>query len=126
MTNRQKTFKRYSISFKQKVVREIEEEGLSVSDARRRYDIGGAETIQVWLRKFGKTHLLSTVTRIEMKHESDRLRELEKEVQKLKVALADSVLANDANRNLIRIAGEHYGVDLKKSFGGKPSDGPTR
>ena len=74
MTRIAKTFIRYSISFKQKVVKEIEEEGLSISEAGRRYDIRGAETINKWLKELGRSHLLNRVIRVEMKGEKDRFR----------------------------------------------------
>jgi transposase-like protein len=45
MTNNKRTYKRYSIGFKLKVVKELEEEGLSVPEIRRRYGITGAHTI---------------------------------------------------------------------------------
>jgi len=112
---------RYSISFKQKVVNEIEQEGLSISAAMRRYGIKGSCTIRHWLKELGKAHLLSTIIRVEMKGEKDRTRALEKEVQKLKLALADAYLARDCAEEVIKQAGEIYGTDLKKKFGAEVS-----
>ncbi len=126
MTNYPRTIKRYSISFKQKVVREIEEDGDSISDIKRKYDIRGAETVQKWLRKFGKNHLLNTIVRIEMKDEKDRIRELEAQVRNLKMALADAVLEKDVLKNIISMAEEHYETDLKKNSGHGSSKRPTK
>lgn len=126
MTNHGRTIKRYSIGFKQKVVREIENEGTSVYEIRRRYNIKGAQTVQKWIRKFGKEHLLSTTIRIEMKDEKDRIKELEAEVKKLKIALADTVLARDVYKTTIEVADEHYRTDLKKNFGRKSSQGQKK
>src|ERR1700739_1438495 len=108
MTKDKRDLKRYSISFKQKVVKEIEQEGLGLMEAKRRYGIGGAETINLWLRKFGKQHLLNRVIRVETKGEKDRVLELEKEVKKLKLALADSYLARDCAEEVIKQAGKLY------------------
>jgi transposase len=47
---------RYSISFKQKVVQEVEK-GASFIELRRRYGIKGGNTVQQWVRQFGKNHL---------------------------------------------------------------------
>lgn len=121
MTNYPRTIKRYSISFKQKVVREIEEDGNSISDIKRKYDIRGGETVQKWLRKFGKNHLLNTIVRIEMKDEKDRVKELEAQVRNLKIALADAVLEKDVLKNIVAMAEEHYETDLKKNSGHGPS-----
>ncbi len=126
MTKRQREFVRYSISFKQKVVKEIEEQGKSISEIRRIYDIRGAETVQTWLKQYGKHHLLNKIVRVEMKGEKDRLKELEAEIKRLKIALADSVLARDALENLIDIVDEHYQTDVKKNLGQQQSVGPTR
>lgn len=115
MSNYARTFKRYSVSFKQKVVNEIEEEGLSISEVRRRYNIKGEATVQNWIKKFGKNHLLNTIVRIEMKDEKDRVKELEEEVKKLKIALAEAVLARDVYKTTIEVTDDHLKTDLKKN-----------
>ncbi len=117
MAKQQKTTLRYSISFKQKVVKEIEEEGLTFSEARGRYGISGGQTLQNWVVTFGKNHLLNKVVRVEMKGEKDRVKELEAEIKKLKIALADAVLAKDALETLVEIVDEHYQTDVKKNLG---------
>ena len=121
MTRASKTVIRYSISFKQKVDREIEEEGLSLSEASRRYGIKGGQTIQNWLRKFGKNHLISKIVRVEMKGEKDRLKELEAELKKVKVALADATMKNDVLETIIAMVNDHYQTDVKKNLGQQPS-----
>lgn len=123
MAKEQKTVVRYSISFKQKVVKEIEEEGLSHREAMRRYNITGGATINQWLIKFGKNHLLNKVVRVEMKGEKDRIKELEAQVKKLKIALADATLVKDAYECLIDVVNEHYQTDVKKNLGPKLLDG---
>ena len=121
MAKLQGTTLRYSISFKQKVVKEIEEEGLTVAEAARRYGIKGGQTIQVWIKNFGKNHLLNKIVRVEMKGEKDRVKQLEAEVKKLKIALADAVLAKDALETLVDIVNEHYETDVKKNLGQQQS-----
>src|SRR5689334_15860002 len=106
MAKQQRSIIRYSISFKQQVVKEIEEEGLSYEDAKRRYGIKGGETIQKWLKEFGKNHLIQKVVRVEMKGEKDRVKELEAEIKNLKAALADSALENYAMKTLIDVVNE--------------------
>ena len=123
MAKQQKVIIRYSISFKQKVVKEIEQEGLSHQEANRRYGIKGGETIKKWLIKFGKNHLLNKVVRVEMKGEKDRVKELEAEIKRLKIALADATLAKGALETLIEIVDEHYKTDVKKNLGPQQSIG---
>lgn len=125
MTRDVQTVIRYSISFKQKVVRELEEEGLTISEASRRYGIKGGQTIQNWLRKFGKNHLISKIVRIEMKGEKDRVKELESELKRVKLALADATMKNDMLETLITLASDHYQTDIKKNLGQQPSKAAT-
>jgi len=122
MTKSKRQIVRYSISFKQKVVNEIEHEGLSICEVRRRYGIFGGQTVQRWIREFGRSHLLNTVVRVEMKDEKDRTLELEKEIKKLKLALADAYLARDCAEEVVRQASSLTGIDLKKKFGGPASE----
>jgi transposase len=117
---------RYSSSFKQKVVNEIEREGLSISVAARRYDIRGGGTIQKWLKQFGKNQYLNKIVRVEMKGEKDRVKELEAEVKKLKLALADKTMQKDVLETLIDIVNEHYHTDVKKNLGPKVSGEPGK
>ena len=123
MAKQQRTTLRYSISFKQKVVKEIEEEGLTFSEARMRYGIKGGQTLQNWALSFGKNNLLNKVVRVEMKGEKDRVKELEAQVKKLKIALADATLAKDALETLIDVVNEHYQTDVKKNLGHQQLDG---
>jgi len=126
MTRQQRVTIRYSISFKQKVVKEIEEEGLGIHEAARRYDIKGGQTIQKWIKRFGKNHLLNKIVRVEMKGEKDRVKELEEEIKKLKIALADSTMQKHALETLITIVNEHYQTDVKKNLGQPPFKGVAK
>ena len=112
-----RTFKRYSAAFKQKVISEIESGKLTLAEAKRIYDITGGDTIQKWLRKYGKNHLLPNVIRVSMKNENDRVKELEREKQKLESALANAHLKIVSLEALIESAEEQYDIDLKKNFG---------
>lgn len=112
---------RYSISFQQKVVREIEEEGITVMLARRRYGIKGGETIQKWMRKFGKHQLIGKIVRIETMEEKDQVKKMQEEIRRLKIALADSLMAQKCLETVIDEANREYDTDLKKSFGDRVS-----
>ena len=56
---KRKTIRRYSISFRRQVIADLESGRFdSIESARQHYGIGGTMTIQKWLRKYGKNHLL--------------------------------------------------------------------
>ena len=59
MTKGRAEIVRYSDCFKRSVIEEIEKNGLSIEECRRKYAIGGATTIQKWLKMYGKNHLLN-------------------------------------------------------------------
>jgi transposase-like protein len=121
MKEEKKVLYRYSTAFKQKVVSEIESGELSIAEAQRLYGINGGDTIQAWIRKLGKNHLLNRIVRIEMKDEKDRVKELEKKIRTLESALANEHVKNIVLESLIEVAEEHYKADFKKNFGGKVS-----
>ena len=108
--------KRYSLSFKQKVVSEIESGKLSKAGAKRLYGIGGGTTIQKWIKQFGKLHLLNKIVRIEMKDEVSKLKQLEKEKKELESALAQAHLKLATYESIIEVAEEELGIDLKKNL----------
>ena len=112
----QKTSIRYSISFKQMVIKEAEQ-GSSFGSLRRKYDIRGGATIQGWLKHYGKQHLLNKIVKVETMNETDRLKQLEADNKKLKIALADAYMAKDCLEGVIRMANKEYKTDLKKNFG---------
>lgn len=121
MTNSNNYSRRYSISFKQQVVRELEESGGSKEWIRKKYGIKGGSTLQDWIRKFGKNHLINQIIRIETMEEKDRIKQLEQEIKKLKMALADSLLAQRSLEVVIDEANKEYKTDLKKNFGDSAS-----
>src|SRR3954463_401904 len=117
MTEERKPVVRYSLSFKHRIIREMEEEGLTKAEVSRKYGIKGMRTVHEWIRKFGKNNLLNKNIRIETMEEKDRIKQLQEEVKKLKLALADSLLAQRSLEVLIEEANKEYRTDLKKSFG---------
>ena len=94
-------------------------------EVRRRYGIKGGYTVQGWLKKYGREDLLTEIIHVKMRNETDRIKELELENKRLKLALADAVLARDSLESLVKVAGDHYQVDLKKNLGSRLSGTAT-
>ena len=107
---------RYSNCFKRNVVESIEHDGLSIEECRRRYGIKGSETIQKWIRIFGKNELLNKVVMVQTLEERDELKRLREEVKRLKIAYADLAIEHKIDQKVIEIADELYGIDLKKKY----------
>jgi hypothetical protein len=52
-----------------------------------------------------------------MKEEKDRIKDLEAEVKKLELALADATLEKHVLETLIDVVNDHYHTDVKKNLG---------
>ena len=111
--------KRYSEAFKLKVVSEIERGKFRIGEAARVYDITGSTTIYRWLRKYGKASLIQKTVVVQMKNESDKIKQLEKEKRELESALAKTQVRLLAMETLIDVAEAHYQIDIKKNCGAK-------
>ena len=107
------------------VIREYESrEHGSIAEAERRYGITGKGTVQRWLAKYGKRHLMKKVIRVEAVGEADRLKVLEKEVRRLKEALADAHIDLKLSEQYLKLACRRAGEDdvelFKKKHDGTP------
>jgi len=111
------TVTRYSEAFKAQVVSDVEDGKLSISEVRRKYGITGNATVQGWLKKYGKGALLPRRVRIEKMNEVDRIKALERQIEGLQKALAETQLENVCLKSMIDIHDEQHGSNLKKNPG---------
>ena len=118
MTIMRKTTVRYSDCFKRSIVEEIEKNGLSIEDCRRKYAIGGSTTIQKWLKKYGKNHLLNKIVRVETIDEIQEINALKKENKALKEAFANLSLRNLVLETYLEEFGKETGRtdEIKKKY----------
>ena len=107
---------RYSDCFKRSVVSEIEKDGLTIQQARDRFGIAGTNTVQRWLKKYGRSHLLNKVVRVETRDEIDELKRLREENKRLKIAYAELAIDHKLSEKVIEKADEVYGLELKKNY----------
>ncbi len=108
----------YSEAFKRQVVGEIEGGKYgSPGRASRAYGIGGATTVQKWVRKYGREDLLQKRVRVETMKERDELKEARKRIRELEVAVADAHIECCVEKAYVHVACERMGVepeDFKK------------
>lgn len=109
-----RVFKRYSESFKQKVVSEIESGALTIHQAQKRYRIGSHGTIVNWIKQLGKNHLLAQRVHIETTDEVNQLTQLTVDKQRLESALAQAHLKIAALESQLTQAEQLCGIDIKK------------
>lgn len=114
----------YSEAFKMEVVRELEQEDLSFREVRLKYGIQGSETIQRWVRKYGKGSR-GKVIRVEKPQEKDELKRLRDRVKRLESALADANIDLSLERAYLQEACKRAGIEDVEEFK-KKSDGSRR
>lgn len=117
---------RYSEAFKLQIVREFEE-GMhgSCAAASTAYGIRGATTVESWVLKYGREHLLKRVIRVETTDERNELKRMKQRIMDLERALGDATLDLRLEREYVKIACRQAGVsdveEFKKKAHGKLS-----
>lgn len=119
MKNNQ-TIIKYSEAFKQQIVREFESGKLNRGQLRRKYGIGGGNTVGAWIKKYGSFDSIPKVIRVEKPNEKDQILALKEEIKKLKQAIADEVLDRKIAESTLEVICEDRGwsvEDVKKKAG---------
>ena len=113
---------RYSEAFKMEVVRELESQGLTINGERRKYGIGGAGTVESWIRKYGNGSRGKMII-VQRPEEINELKQLKARVRRLETALADSNVDLVLERAYTRIACQRAGItdvaEFKKKAAGQ-------
>lgn len=108
---RERRVVKYSEAFRRRVVEELERGEMgSIAEAQRRYGIGGAMTIQGWMRRLGKNHLLAKVVRVEHPGEQREVERLRAQVRELEHALAQTHMRELLNEAFFEIVCEEHGI----------------
>lgn len=110
--------KRYSQAFKQQVVREYEA-GASIYRLRQKYGIGAHNTVERWVKQYGRSGYRAEVVHIQTVEDQIEFKAMKHRIAELESALAQSVLENRMLTGTIEVASQSLGVDLKKNFGKK-------
>lgn len=117
---------RYSEAFKMEVVREMEMQGRTCSQIRRKYGIVGGGTVEKWARKYGNG-LMGKVIRVETPKDIEEFKKLKERVKRLESLLADTNLELALERQYTRLACERAGIqdveEFKKKAAGKRRTG---
>ena len=102
----------YGEAFKRQVVEAFAQgKYKSIEAVRRAYGIGGAMTIQNWIRKYGREDLLPKRVRIETLKERDELNESRKRIRELEAALADAHIDCCLEKAYVHVACSRMGID---------------
>ena len=112
-----KKVKRYSDEFKNYVVLEVLSGRMSIEGIKRKYGIGGSNTVPRWLSQYEH----SRPKLIMMEKRKKTAKELEAELERLKLELEYEKLKSEAYDRMIDIAEEEFKIPIRKKSGAKPS-----
>jgi len=115
--------KRYSVAFKKEVVREYEG-GTSETSLKQKYGIGGSTTISRWIKKYGRYGMRHELMVIQKPEEQNQIKELQKRIQELETAVAQTVVDKLMLESLVAQIEAEMGVDLKKNIGRQSLSAP--
>ena len=110
MNSKKKVTIRYSEAFKHQVINEVES-GVTCEQVRKKYGIGGINTIQYWMKRLGKLESLPKVIRVEKPDEKAKLKDLERQIRELKNALAETQVRCVIAESRFEIVCEDQGLD---------------
>lgn len=114
----EKEFKRYSLTFKQQVVREYEG-GASVPELMRKYGIGGKQTIRTWVKQHSrKGSEMREATDRQMQGELENAKE---KIEGLEKLVAQLSLDKFMLESCLKVAERELGYEVKKNDGTKQS-----
>lgn len=126
MNSKKKATIRYSEAFKHQVINEVES-GVPCDQVRKKYGIGGLNTIQYWMKRLGKLESLPKIIRVEKPDEKAKLKELERQIRELKNALAETQVRCVIAESHFEIVCEDHGLDpetVKKKIDEERSSKP--
>ncbi|MCF1423163.1 transposase [Mangrovimonas futianensis] len=123
MYKNDKVIRRYSESFKLKILDELTTGKLNKNQLGKLYGINPT-TINEWIRKYERKDLMNTRIKVETKDEITRIKELQKEIEQLKKLLLKKDLDAMILDSYLEVAAEKLGyknvVELKKKLNTKP------
>ncbi len=123
MYKNDKVIRRYSESFKLKILDELTTGKLNKNQLGKLYGINPT-TINEWIRKYERKDLMNTRIKVETKDEITRIKELQKEIEQLKKLLLKKDLDAMVEESYLEVAAEKLGhksvIELKKKLNTKP------
>jgi transposase-like protein len=109
-----KTFRRYGEAFKRQVVLEYES-GVSVNALKKKYGIGGSETINLWIKKYAKDGFRHDLIRIQSTNEIDQIKALEGHIEELERTLGKVTLEKLKLESIVEELEASHSIEIKKN-----------
>ena len=108
MYKNDKVIRRYSESFKLKILDELTSGKLNKNQLGKLYGINPT-TINEWIRKYNRKDLMNTRVKVETKDEITRIKQLQKEIEQLKKVLLKKDMDSLIDESYLEVAAEKLG-----------------
>ena len=112
----------FSEEFKQKRVRELENNLVKVSDICRTYKVSRT-SVYKWIYKYSTMAKKQHKQVVEPKSDTKKIQLLEERIKELERAVGQKQMMLDFKDKMIEIAEATYNIDIKKKLGSKVSSG---
>lgn len=110
----------YEVAFRRWLVREIEEDRMSIKEAIERFNFNpsnGAPLIRAWQKKYAPEIVLSLPVMTEK--ERQKVEELQKKLKEMEKQLEHAQMKNIALETLIDVAEETLKINIRKKSGAR-------
>jgi transposase-like protein len=115
--------KRYfSEDFKKKKVTELDKKLTTVSEICKQYEVSGT-AVYKWIYKYSLMRKKGIKMVVEAESDTARIKTLREHISGLEQLLGQKQFEIDFLKKQMEIAGDQYGIDLKKKLSGKQSVG---
>ena len=114
----------FSNDIKKKVVRDLENNLLSVADVCKGYQVSRTSVYR-WIFKYSAMAKKKHKQVVEAKSDTQKIKALEERIKELERIVGQKQLAIDFKEKMIELAEQRYNVDIKKKLGSKLSSGST-
>ena len=112
----------FSSSFKQRIVKEIEGNLVSVLEVSREYSVS-TTAVYKWLNKYSIHRKRQVRQVIEPMSDTKKIKELRERIKELEQMVGQKQIELEFKEKMIEIAEQVYQIDIKKKFGSKRSSG---
>ena len=114
----------FSSEFKEKKVRELEQDLVSVLDICKTYDVSRTSVYR-WIYKYSTMAKQEERQIVESKSDTKKIQLLEERIKELERAVGQKQMMIDIKDKMIEIAEDTYDIDIKKKLASKASSGSS-
>lgn len=114
--------RRFAEEFKKQRIREYEKGEITVSEISKQYKVS-VNSVYKWIKKYSYFYEKCIVVVEEKDSNTRKLKEAEKRIKDLEQLLGKKQILVEYLEELIKVAGQHYDSDLKKTLSTKHSSG---